>query len=167
MPPGEAFAPWRRPVHDVFGRGFFPQGKIKGRPFVILTVQGPGVGLKVFQYAPGQDSVMVQVVVFFHVKIDGSVDFIGHTCIQDLLDHGYLFGNVTGSPGLYTWGQGVEGSHGPVVTNGVILYHFHGFQFLQTCLFFDFVFSGVRVVFQVSYVCDITDVTDLVSNISQ
>ena len=50
-----------------------------------------------------------------------------------------------------------------MVTVQVILYHFHWFQFFQACLFGDFVFTVIGIVFQMAYVGDIAHVAHFIS----
>ena len=167
VPARESFAPGGRPVHDMLGRGFFPQGKIMGRVFIFLSVQFPCVRLKVFQHASGKYPVVVLFVIRFYVKIDRTVNFIGQSGIKDLLYQGYLFQDMSRGSGFDAGGQGIEFCHGLVVAYGVILYHFHGLELFQAGLARNLVFPRVGIVLEMSHIGNVPDITYLISQMPE
>ena len=94
VPAGKSVAPRRRPAHDVFGLGFLPQGEVGGVVLLLLPVQFAGRVQHVFQVAPGQFSIVVVLVVFGHVEVDGALAFVGITIVQDFLHQRDLFDDV-------------------------------------------------------------------------
>ena len=61
----------------------------------------------------------------------------------------------------------IQGFHCLVVAIEVILHYFHGFQLLQTGLFGDFIFAFVCIVFQMTDIGNVTDITYLVSQMGK
>ena len=167
MPTGESVAPGGGPAHDVFRRGFFPKGEVKGIAFFVLSVQLPGIGKQLFHFPSGEFAVLVFFVVGFYVKIDAAVAFIGKSVLQNLFYEFLLLYDVTGGVRLDAWAQGVELLHVFMETVGIELDDFHRFQAVQLCLFFDFIFPVVAVVGQMPYVCDVADVSDFIPQVLQ
>ena len=162
---GEAFAPRGRPVHDVLRGGLLPEGEIERRALVVLAVQVAGPFAGIFQVAAREDAVVVLLVVFGHVEVDGTVAFVGIAGIEDLLHERDLLDDMAGGTRLDGGRQHAEAAHRVVVAQGVGLDHLHRLQLLQPGFLGDLVLSRVGIVLQVSHVGDVADVADLVAQL--
>src|SRR5690606_32176279 len=78
-----------------------------------------------------------------------------------------LFQDMSGSRRLYIRRQNIELSHDFMESVGILLDDFHGFEFFEPCPFRYFVFSFVRVVFQVPYVADVPHIPYLIADIAK
>ena len=163
VPAGKAVAPRRRPAHDVFGRGLFPQREVEGVALVGLSVQLARVGHHVFEHAAGQAAVAVFAIVSLDVEIDRAVAHIGESLVENGLGHFDLLDDMARSVGLDARREHVERPHGIVVALGVILRHLHRFELFEPGLLGDFVLAFVGIVFEVSHVGDVAHVTHLVA----
>ena len=85
MPSGESFGPGARPMHDMLGSGFFPQGEVVGVFLLILSVQFAGLGDDIVEVPSGELAVRVVLGVFLHIHIDGAVGHVRVAFIEDAL----------------------------------------------------------------------------------
>ena len=92
MPAREAFAPWRRPFHQMFRSRLLPQREVVCGVFVVLPVEAARSLKSVVERTSGEDAVAVVVVVFDDVEINGTVAFIGISRIENFL-HKFLLLN--------------------------------------------------------------------------
>ncbi len=88
VPAGESFAPRRRPVHDVLGRGFFPQGEVGGIVLLGLSVELARGGEKLVDVAAREASVAEVAVEFGDVEVYRSFAYVSVAGIENLL---YVF----------------------------------------------------------------------------
>ena len=163
MPTGETIAPRRGPTHNMLGRRLLPQREIERIALVALTVQLAGVGLDIVQVATRQLAVVVLRVVGLNIEIDRTIADVGQTLVEDLLHILDLLDDMTRRVGLDRGGQYAQLAHSVVIAIGVELSHFHRFELLQTSLLRDLVLALVGIVFEVTYVGDITHVAHLVA----
>ena len=68
---------------------------------------------------------------------------------------------------LDTGGEHIQRFHGFVIAVHIILYHFHGLQLFQAGLFGNLVLSIIRIVLQMTYIGDVTDITYLVTQMGK
>ena len=92
MPAREAFAPWRRPFHQMFRSRLLPQREVVCGVFVVLPVEAARPLKSVVERTSGKDAVAVVVVVFDDVEINGTVAFVGISRIENFL-HKFLLLN--------------------------------------------------------------------------
>ena len=98
--------------------------------------------------------------VFFYIKINGAIYFIGEPQINKFFYNVNLFDDMAGGRRLDAGGEDVELSHDRVKIVGVALDDFHGFKLFEAGLLADFILSFIFIVFQVADVGDVADVTD-------
>ena len=95
MPAREAFAPWRRPFHQMFRSRLLPQREIVCGVFVVLPVEAARSLKSVVERTSGEDAVAVVVVVFDDVEINGTVALIGISRIENFLHKFFLLNDVS------------------------------------------------------------------------
>ena len=167
VPAGEAGTPGRRPAHYMLGLGLLPEGKIHRVALFILPVQFTGIGNHILQYPPAQLPVIARFIVLADIKIHGSIHLICQAGFQNGLDHLYLFNDMSGSPWFDRGTEDIHLRHIEVVAFGIMLYHFHRFNLLQSGFLCNLVFPLIGIIFQVSYIGDVADVANLISQMPE
>ena len=155
------------PAHDVFGLCLLPEGEVGLMALLAHTGQLARVVDDVLKIAVGEDAVVMVLVVFLHVEVDGAVALVGIAVVENLAHHLGLFDDVACGVGLYRRRQYVEHLHGLVVAVGVVLRHLHWLELFQTGLLLDLVVALVGVVLQVAHVGDVAHVAYLVAKVSE
>jgi len=163
MPAGETVAPRRGPAHDMFRLRLFPEGEIGGITLFTLSVKVAGGVQYIIQIASGKFSVVMILVIFGYIEIDGAFTFVSISGVQNLLYQLDLFDDMARSMRFDTWREHVEGFHCFMVAVQIVLNDFHWFQFFQTGFLGNFVFSFVGIMFQMTYVSDIAYITYFIS----
>ena len=167
VPAGEAVAPRGRPTHDVFRLRTFPEGKVCGIVLLALSVQFAGGVENIIQVASGELAVVMVLVVFFYIEINGTFTFIGISVLQYLLYKFYLFDDVAAGMWLDTGRQHIQCIHRLMIAVDVVLCHFHWFQLFQTGFFRNLVFTFVGIVLQMAHVGNVADIAHLVADVRQ
>ncbi len=167
VPAGEAFTPGRGPVHDVFGRCFFPQREVGGIVFLLLSVKGAGGREQFVDISARELAVTVVAVVFGHIEVDRAVRYVGISALEYLLDIFYLLDDMARGMRLDRGGQHVESLHGFVIAGAVVLYHVHRFELLKARFLGNLVFALVGIVLEVAYVGDVAHIAHLVAEVAQ
>ena len=163
VPSGETVAPWRRPAHDMFRLCLFPKGEVGGIAFFALSVEVTGGIQYVVQITSGKFSVVVIFIVFGYIEVDGAFAFIGVSGIQNLLYQLDLFNDMSWSMWLNAWRKYIQRFHCFMIAVQEILNNLHWFQLFQTCFLGDLVFSVIGIVFQMTYVGNISYVAYFIS----
>ena len=167
VPAREAVAPRGRPAHNMLRLSLFPDRKIVRRLLVALPVKGARPFEGRLEIATGKDAVLMVLIVFFDVKIDGAVRLVGIASLENLFDRLDLLDDVTGSAGLDRRGLAAEQAHRFVVALGVVLDYLHRLQLLQPCLLRNLVLTLVGIVLQMPHVRNVADIADLVTEVFQ
>ena len=163
MPAGETVTPGAGPAHDVLGLGLLPQGKVHLVALLAYAVQLAAGIDDVLEVAAREDAVLVVLVVFLHIEIDGAVGLIGIASIKNLTHEGLLLDDVARGMGLNAGGQTAEGRHGFVETVGVVLGNLHGLQLFEFRLLGNLVLALIGIVLEVAHIRDIADVAHLIA----
>jgi hypothetical protein len=135
--------------------------------FLILAIQFSPAFHQLFYYTLAENAIAVLFVVSQHVEVDGSIHFIGKAILQELLDDLNLLNDMASGRRFDTGWEDIELPHDGMKSFGVILDDLHGLQLFDPCAFGDLVFAFIRVVFQVTYIGDISNVPDLVAKVTQ
>ena len=167
VPTGETFAPRTRPVHDVLGRGFFPQRKIDAASFLRLTIEFTCCFEQLVDIPPRQFAVVVVAVVFLDIEIDRPFADVGVTRIENLLHKCNLFDDVPRCVRLDARRQHVQSLHRLVVTQRIVLDNLHRLEFFEACFFGYFVFALVGIVLQMSHIGDVAHIAYFVAEMRQ
>ncbi len=165
VPAGEAVSPGGRPAHDVLGFGLFPDCKIVGGALVTLAVKAAGAFQRGLEGAAGKDAVVVVTVVFLHVEVDAAVGFVCVSGGENLLHGLNLLDDMAAGAGLYGGRLAAQKAHGLVIALSVVLDYLHRLQLLQTGFLCYLVFAFVGIVLKMAYVCDVTHIAHLVSQV--
>ena len=163
MPSGETVAPWRRPAHDVFRLRFFPEGEVGGITFFALSVEVAGGIQYVVEVAAGEFAVMIVLIIFSYVKVDGTFAFVSVSGVQNLLYELDLFDNVTRSVRLDAGRKYIQCFHCLMIAVQVILNDFHRLQFFETGFLGYFVFSFVSIMLQMTDIGNIAYIAYFIS----
>ena len=106
---------------------------------------------------------MELLVIFRNIEVDGPVALISVSCIQDFLYGFDLLDDMSRCTRLDGWRCNIEHPHGLMVAEGIGLYNFHWLKLFQPGLLCNLVLSFVRIMLEVTYVCDVAHIADLVS----
>ena len=167
MPAREAFAPRRRPVHNVLRLSLFPKGKIVRGAFVALAVEFARTFEGVLEIASAEHSVVMVGVVLAHVEVDAAVALVSIARVEYLLHGLNLLDYMPAGARLDRRRCHIEQAHGLMVAQGVGLHDFHGLELLQPCLLCDFVLALVSIVFEMAHIGDVTHIAHLVAQVAQ
>ena len=100
----------RRPAHDVFGLGAFPQGEVGWVMLFLLPVQFAGGVDNIIQVASRKHAIMVVFVVFCHIEVHRTLAFVGISVFQDFLYQLDLLDDVSRSVRLDAGGSTLRAS---------------------------------------------------------
>ena len=101
MPSGEALGPGTRPVHYVFGSGFFPESEVIAVLLLVLSVQFARFSDYVLKVPATEFPVMIILGVLLHVHIHAAVADVGVAFVKNLLHKSNLLYDVSAGVGLY------------------------------------------------------------------
>ena len=107
------------------------------------------------------------LVVFCYIKIHGTFTFVSISVFHDFFHQADLLDDMSRSMRLDAGRKYIEGFHCFVVTVQVILYHFHRFQLFKTCFFCNLVFTFIGIMFQMTYIGDISHIAHFVSQMGE
>ena len=164
VPPWEAIAPRGWPAHDMFRLGRLPQGKVGLIPFLTHACEVSAGIFHILKTSARENAVLMHLVVFLHIKVDGAIALISKAIVENLLHQLLLFDDVSCGMRLNARGQTIESLHCFMKTIGVILSHLHRFQLLQPRLLGYFVFALIGIMLQVPDISDVAHITHLISN---
>ena len=134
---------------------------------LVLPVQRAGRVEHIVDVAAGKDAVVMILVIFLHVEVDGTFALVSIAVVQDLLHQFDLFDDMSGCMRFDAGRQDVERFHRMMVTVQVILHHFHRLQLFEAGFLGNLVFAVIRVVFEVADIGYVAYVTYFVSYMSQ
>ncbi len=168
MPTREAVAPRRRPAHDVFGRGFLPEGEVHGFVFLALTVEIASGGEHLVEDATAEATVGLEIfLILAEVEIYATVALVGIPFVENLFHEFDLLDDVAAGEWLDAGTEDVELVHRRMVAVGVVLSHLHRFELFEPGFLCNLVLTLVGIVFEVSHVGDVADVAHLVADMEQ
>jgi hypothetical protein len=104
-------------------------------------------------------------IVSMHIEVYRTVYLIGKPGIHDLLNQFLLLNDMSARPWFNAGMKYVQRIHVPAVAVHLVLHHFHGFEGFQSGLHQDLVLSFVRIIFQVSYIGDITNIPHFIAQV--
>ena len=167
MPPREALAPWGRPMHDMLRRSLLPESEIERIALLLLTVEGAGIVLHLLNISSRKLPIVMVAVIFLHVEINRSAAFISISGLKNLLHIFNLLDDMTRSMGLDARGKHIKGFHILMVAVEVELHHFHRFELFETRFLGNLILAGIRIMFEMPHVGDISDIAHLESEMKQ
>ena len=167
MPAGKALAPRTWPVHNVFGRGLFPQRKIHAAAFLLLSVEFARGRELLVDIAPRKSAVVVFLVVFFHIEIDRPVALVGVARRHYLFHKFYLLDDMPRRVRLDAGRQHIQPLHRLVVAQSVVFGHLHRLQLFEACFFGNFVLAVVGIVFEVSHIGNVAHIAHFVAEVRE
>ena len=163
VPSWESIAPLAGPPHDVFGLCFLPEGEVYLVVLLTYSIELARVVDDIVEVSSGEFSVVVFLIVFLDIEIDGAVGDVGEAIVEDLLDELLLLDDMPCGVWLDAGWQDVEGVHSLVVAVGVVLRHLHGLELLEACLLGYLVVALVGIMFEMAYIGDVADVAHLIA----
>ena len=107
------------------------------------------------------------LIVLVNVKVDAALALICVAVVQNLLYKLNLLNDMARCVRLDAGRQHVQGIHGLVITQGVVLDYLHGLQLLQTGFLGNLVLTLIGIMLQMAYIGDVTHVTNLVAQVLQ
>ena len=147
----------------MLGLCLLPQGKVSLVLLLADTGQFTTLILDILQRTTTQDAVLKLLVVGLDIEIDGAIRFVGKTIVQNLLYQLLLLDDMTCSMRFDRRAQHVQRIHILMVAVGIVLGNLHRLQLFQTSLLGYLVLTLVGIVFQMTYVGDVTDVAHLIA----
>ena len=106
-------------------------------------------------------------IIFFNVEINASVALVGIAVSHNFLYEFLLLYDMSCGMRFNAWRQDIERLHGVVIAISVVLCYLHWLKLLEPCLLLYFVVTFVSIVLKVAHIGDVTDVTNLISEMFQ
>ena len=165
VPARETVAPRARPAHDMLRLRFLPQCEVS--LVVLLAHAGKLTRVvdDVVEVAARQPAILIFLVVFLDVEINGAVALVCETVGEDFLHQLYLLDDMPCGMRLDARREHVERCHGVVVAVRVVLRHLHRLELLHTRFLRDFILSLVGIMFQMPHVGDVPDIAHLITEV--
>ena len=151
----------------MFRHGTLPECEVGLVVLLTYSCQLARVVDHVGEVAPGEDAVVVVLVVFLHIEVNTAVAFVGISVGKNLLYKLFLLDDVACCVRLDARRKNVQRTHRIVVTVGVMLRDFHRFQLFEACLLLYFVVAFVRIMLQMAHISDVAHVAHLVPDVPQ
>ena len=132
---------------------------------LVLSVELAGSVKHIVKVTSRQDAVVVFLVIFIYIEVHRAFAFVSESVVENFFYQLNLLYDMTRSMRLDARRKHVKRGHGIVVADGVVLHYFHWLQLLQTGFLSDFVFAFVSVVFQMTYIGNVTHVAHFISQL--
>src|SRR5260221_553464 len=163
MPTGKSLSPGRWPLHDVLRSSFFPKSKINLFTFLILAVKVTTAFHQIFNVAARKNSIVIGLIVFFYIKINGAIHFISQPKLDQFFCDVDLLNDMPRGRRLNARWKDIEYPHYCVEIFGVSFYDFHRLELLEAGLLPDFILTFIGITFQVTNIRDVSNVPNFIA----
>ncbi len=110
---------------------------------------------------------MMVGIVSGDIEVDRAATLVGISGFKYLLYILYLFYDMSRGMGFDRRGEDIERLHVPVIADEIMLHHFHRLEHLEPRLLGDLVLTLVGIMLEMAHICDVADITHLVSEMTQ